>query len=80
MMKHYDQKQFVEKKVYLSLHFHITVHLRRQSGKELKQNRNLEAGTDARPWRGTAHSSVPHGLLSLLLYRRAPGPSLTITN
>jgi hypothetical protein len=34
-------------KALFSLCFHITVHHQRQSGQELIQSRNLEAGTDA---------------------------------
>lgn len=41
MMKHPDQKQLEEERVSLGLHFSI-----RKSGQELKQGRNLKAGTD----------------------------------
>jgi hypothetical protein len=34
------------------LHFHITVHHQKGSGQELKQGRNLEAGTDAEAMEG----------------------------
>lgn len=42
-----DQKQLREKRVYFILYFQVTVHHWGKSGQELKQDRNLEAGTEA---------------------------------
>jgi hypothetical protein len=34
-------------KSFFDLHFHITLHHQRKSGQELKQGKNLEAGSDS---------------------------------
>ena len=53
--------------------FHIIVHCWRESGQELKQGRNLEAGVEAgadtETMEGAAYWLDPHGLSGLLSYR-----------
>ena len=68
-MKHHDPKASWGKKGLFSLHFHITVHVRRKSGQELKQGRDLEAGADAEAMEGAAYWLVPHDFLSLFWHR-----------
>jgi hypothetical protein len=46
-MKHNDQEAIWGEKGLFGLHFHITVLHQMKSGKELKQGKNLETGTDA---------------------------------
>jgi hypothetical protein len=60
--KYYDQKASWGRKSLFGLHFYIA----RNSGQELKQGRNLEAGPDAEAMEGAAYWFAPHGLLSLL--------------
>jgi hypothetical protein len=47
VMKHYDQSKLGRKgKDLFDLLFYIIVHHQMMSGQELKQDRNLETGTD----------------------------------
>ena len=47
VMKHYDQKRVKEERIYwLTLPHHTPSHHHRTLGQELKQGRDLEAGTD----------------------------------
>jgi hypothetical protein len=62
MTKHHGQKASWGGKGLFGLHL-------RKSGQELKQGRNLEAGTDAGAMEGAAYWLTSHGLLSLLSYR-----------
>jgi hypothetical protein len=45
-VKHHDQKASWRGKSSFGLYLHIIVHHWRESGQELKQDRNLEAGAD----------------------------------
>ena len=54
--------------MYVSLHFHIVVHNQRNSGQELKQERNLEKEL-MKPWKSVAYWLALHSLLSLLSSR-----------
>jgi hypothetical protein len=62
VIKHHDQKQPGQERVYFSLQFHTTDHHWGKSGQELRQE------LIQRPWRNTAYRLAPHGLLSLLSY------------
>ena len=53
VMKHHGQKASWEGKGLFGLHFCIAVHHQRKAGQELKQNRNLEAGTEAEAMEGS---------------------------
>ena len=55
--------------------FHSGFHHQKQSGQELKQGGNLEAGADAEAMEGAAYWLAPHSLLSLLSYNRTYGES-----
>ena len=46
VMKHHDQKQVGEKRVYLTYISTSIVHHLEKSGQELKQDKNLETGAD----------------------------------
>ena len=50
--KHYDQEARWGGKGLLSSHFQVAVHRQRNSGQELTQGRNLEAGADAEAMEG----------------------------
>ena len=67
-MKHHDQSDFGGKGLFC-LRFHITGHHQRKSGQELKQCRNMEAGTDTEAMEDAAYCLVPHDLVSLFSYR-----------
>ena len=65
---------------FSGLCFHTTVHHWRNSGQELEQGRNLEAGTEAEAM-GAASWLTLYGLISLLLYRsQEHQPTLGGTN
>lgn len=50
-------------------YFHITVHHQRKLGRELKQDRDLEAGADVEVVKVAAPCHALHALLRLLSYR-----------
>lgn len=51
VMKHYTQKQVGEERVYSFPHGSSS----KKSGQELKQDQNLQAGTDTETMRGAAY-------------------------
>lgn len=64
--EHHDQKASWVGNCLFDLYFHIAVHWRKSgSRQELKQGRNLKAGTDAKAMEGAAYCLAPHDLLSL---------------
>jgi len=65
----YTEKQAGEERVYLAHTFPSTVHHQRQSGLDLKQDRNLRQELMQRPWRDVDYRLALHGLLSLPSYR-----------
>ena len=70
-MQLHGHKASWEGKDLFDLDFQIIVHHWRKSGQELKQGRNLEAGSNADPrsQKSAAYWLAPSGLLSLLSYR-----------
>jgi hypothetical protein len=68
-MKHHDQKASWEGNDLFGLHSHITVHLLRESGQELKQVRSWRKELMQTPWKDAAYSLVPCSLPSLLSCR-----------
>lgn len=47
VIKYSDQKQFGEKRIYFVSHFQVTVTTGGSQGRNFKQGKNIEAGTDA---------------------------------
>lgn len=47
VIKYSDQKQFGEKRIYFVSHFQVIVTTEGSQGKNFKQGKNMEAGTDA---------------------------------
>jgi hypothetical protein len=72
-IKHHDDRQLEEQRVYFILRFSGQTPLPREVMAELKQGRNPVAGGDGergegRRWRNTASWLAPSALLSLLSY------------
>ena len=70
MVKHHDQKQVGEERVYAST---STVHHLKKSGKEFKQDRNQEAGADAGAMEGAAYQLAPMACSACFLIEPNPG-------
>jgi hypothetical protein len=68
-MKHHDQKQYGEERVYLVSAFMALSYHGRKSGQELKHGRNLETGADAEDVEEGCLLACSHDFLSLLSYR-----------
>ena len=68
-MKHHDQKPKLRRTGFIWLTPPRGCSSLKESGQELKQGRNLEAGADAEAMEGAAYWLAPHGLLILFCYR-----------
>lgn len=67
VIKHHNQDNF-EGKGLFCLYFHVTVHHRGKSEQELKQGKNLEAGTKAQAMGKHYLLFAPYGLINLLFF------------
>jgi hypothetical protein len=65
-MKHYDQKQLGEERVYF-IHSSMKQFIKSSEG-GTQAGRNLEAGADAEAMEGAADWLVAHSLINLLYY------------
>jgi hypothetical protein len=65
VIKHHDHKQFEGKGLSQLYNSWVAHYYSGKSGQELKQGRNLKAGTDAKAMEGAAYCLAPHDLLSL---------------
>ena len=91
-MKHHDQKPKLRRTGFIWLTPPRGCSSLKESGQELKQGRNLEAGADAEAMEGAAYWLAFLGFLNLIIYRTQDyqprdgtihnelGPSPLITN
>lgn len=72
-MKYRDQKQLGAERVYLANTYHITIYYQRESGEELKQDKNLDTEADAEDMEGCCLLSCSTWLDKLTFFLD-PGP------